>query len=245
MSDKALHEKEIYFQQQHLLDLSDDEKDFPDPYFLAAKHLLADSKETGLPPSTRRGSSFLGPTPRERQQEFKQHATRQRTSIREHGRSLGASSTTPEPDTESSLVSRTTSKELQRPRKLKRTASTTDPSSNDLPPFYRRVGEIPRELKNANAKPALAIKVEPEHRQLLKEKIIYFFPNNDTSMARRLRIHKIIELGAAWVTTWRDDVTHVMFDDRNQTYSQLLRHLNRANLPVSLGFNCLEPAKQR
>ena len=60
-----------------------------------------------------------------------------------------------------------------------------------------------------------------------------FYPNDDISMARRQRIHKLIQLGAAWVTKWREDVTHVMVDDASYTYNQLLKHLNRAGFPVS------------
>lgn len=53
-------------------------------------------------------------------------------------------------------------------------------------------------------------------------------------MARRRRIHKFIQLGAAWVTNWRDDITHVMVDEASYTYTQVLKHLNRAGLPASL-----------
>jgi DNA polymerase IV len=60
-----------------------------------------------------------------------------------------------------------------------------------------------------------------------------FFPNNDISQARRQRIHKVIQLGAAWVTTWAKDVTHVMVDEAYYTYMQVLKSVNLPALPVS------------
>ncbi|KAF1968319.1 hypothetical protein BU23DRAFT_592136 [Bimuria novae-zelandiae CBS 107.79] len=230
MSDEDSHEKVTYFQQQDLLDISDDEKDFPDPGLLAAERLLANAKAMPPPRTVRRGSSFLGSTPRQRQQEFEAHATRQRSARREDP-SLVRSSTAPEPVAKSFPEAVTNTADLQPHAKLKKTASMSDLTSPAKIPFYRRLGETPRDLKLVNAKPAVNIKVEPDQKQLLKEKIVYFFPNNDISAVRRRRIHKVIELGAAWVTSWREDVTHVMFDDASQTYSHLLRHLNRASLP--------------
>ena len=95
------------------------------------------------------------------------------------------------------------------------------------------MGVVPRELKNGkNIKPADDIKLLPESNQLLRGKVVYFYPNDDVSLVRRTRIHKVIQLGAAWVNKWRDDVTHVLVDDVNHTYTQLLRHLNRAGFPV-------------
>lgn len=234
MSHQDLQEKVAYFKQQNLLDLSDDEKEFPDPGFLAAEQLLADARPMPPPPSARRGSSFLGPTPQERQQEFEAHASRQRVVTREHNPSLTRRSAAPEPAPQIFPATKSHTESLQSRKKPTKTASISDITKEGLIPFYRRSGDVPRELKNVKASLALNIKIEPEHKQLLKEKIVYFFPNNDTSMARRLRIHKIIELGAAWVKTWRTNVTHVIFDNGDETFSQLLRHLKIAGLPVSV-----------
>ncbi|OAG12889.1 uncharacterized protein CC84DRAFT_1080790 [Paraphaeosphaeria sporulosa] len=231
MANKYLQEKVAYFQQQDLLDLSEDDEDYRDPGLLAAERLLGGSAPMPPPPPIRRGSGFLGPTPPERQQEFKAHTTKYRAVGRECDPGLMRSSTAPESITQSFPVTTFTQRHGAPQGKLKKTASMSDIAAKDLTPFHKRMGEIPRELKNANAKAAYNIIVEPEHKQLLKEKIVYFFPNNDISMARRLRIHKIIQLGAAWVKTWRDDITHVIFDDDKHTYPQLLRHLSRAGLP--------------
>ncbi|KAJ4296694.1 hypothetical protein N0V90_006742 [Kalmusia sp. IMI 367209] len=231
MSDQKLQEKIDYFQQQDLLDLSDDERLFPDTGFLVGELLLVDAKAMPPPRFVRQQSSFLGPTPRQRQQEFETHTTRQRTEVRQSNRDPAYSVRAPNPATKRSPITKPKQRSSPPHQTLKKTASVSDLRMQDETTFYRRLGDTPRELKNTNAKPAVNIKVEPEHKQLLKGKIVYFFPNNDISMPRRHRIHKIIQLGAAWVTTWRDDVTHVVFDDETQTYVQLLRHLNKAGLP--------------
>ena len=239
MFDEELNDKVTYFRQQHLLDRCDDEdeRDFPDSGLLAAQRLLADLEAMPSPLPARRGSSFLGPTPRERLHEFEAHAMRQRTAMRRLGTGLKRSSTAPEGHTRSFPNVTSGPSDAEHHMELKQSASMSDFSRERATPFYRRLGEVPRELKNVNAKPALAIKIEPEHKQLLKEKIVYFYPNDDTSMARRLQIHKLVKLGAAWVTAWRDDVTHVIFEDGNATYAQLLRHLNRTKIPVSLLYS--------
>jgi DNA polymerase IV len=62
---------------------------------------------------------------------------------------------------------------------------------------------------------------------------IDFYPNDDISVARRARIHKVIQLGAAWVTSWRYDINYIMVDEPHYTYMQVLKHLNQPGLPVS------------
>jgi hypothetical protein len=199
-----------------------------------------------LPPSnTRRPSSFNGPTPKEIQAraDFEAHATERRTNTRNIGH-LTRSSTISGletvidfPVTRPRLASSSSSVRDER-KSLKRVFSLPEVGMESQVPFYKRVGVVPRDLKNGkNVKPAENIKLEPESKQLLRDKVIYFYPNDDVSMVRRMRIHKIIQLGAAWVRTWREDVTHVMVDDANHTYGQLLRHLNRAGFPVSVSVD--------
>ncbi|KAF1915139.1 hypothetical protein BDU57DRAFT_557344 [Ampelomyces quisqualis] len=191
-------------------------------------------------------SSFLGPTPKERRAAFEAHATKQRLGMRETGLKLVRSSTASEVESMKSFAFKK-SREAQttEPRvdnKLKRVASLPDMSTVDQTPFYKRLGIVPRELKNGkNVKLADNIKLAPEPKRLLKDKIIYFYPNDDISMVRRTRIHKVIQLGAAWVNRWREDITHIMLDDASYTYSQLLRHLNRMSLPRSLVLVKFDP----
>jgi DNA polymerase IV len=237
MSDNELAAKEAYFQEQALLDLSDDEQDLPSESENVITHSLADSRAMPPPTLDKQRSNFLGPTPKERQAEFEAHTNKFRPATREPSLNLARSATAPKTELMNSFpvlnsrggrpfIAGSTSK-------LKRVSSLPNLASVVQTPFYKRMGAIPRELKNGkNVKPADNIKLEPEHKQLLKGKIIYFHPNDDISMVRRMRIHKIIQLGAAWVNHWRDDVTHIMLDDASYTYSQLLRHVNKAGFSV-------------
>lgn len=238
MSDSELLEKEAYFKEQALLDLSDDEQDFPDESLHDIERALADS----MPPPklVRQTSSFLGPTPKEKLAEFEAYTTRQRATRGREELGLLRSNTAPRADVTTSFPITKPSGGLQsglegdRGQKLKRVASLPELAGKSLTPFYKRMGVVPRELKSGKKfNPADNIKLEPEHKQLLHGKVVYFYPNDDISMVRRTRIHKVIQLGAAWVNRWRDDVTHIMLDDASYTYSQLLRHLNKAGFPVS------------
>jgi DNA polymerase IV len=244
MTDEELAAKEAYFNDQALLDLSDDECDVPDEACEAFGRAIAEAKPMPRPTLGRQPSSFLGPTPKERQAEFEAHATKQRAGVRETSLKLVRSSTAPEKDLTKSFP-------ITEPRiqpavgsanKLKRVASLPDTASVDQTSFYKQVGVIPREMRNGkNVKPASNIKLDPEPRQLLKGKIVYFYPNDDISMSRRMRIHKIIQLGAAWVNRWREDVTHVILDESTYTYAQLLRHLNKAGFSVSTILRRISP----
>jgi DNA polymerase IV len=239
MSDKELSNKEAYFEEQALLDLSDDELHSQSERGAIIDRALADSKAMPPPSLERQRSSFLGPTPKEQQAEFEAHTTKHRASAR-----ITRSSTAPEPEVRRSFpVTKSRRDQVSNPRsanKSKRVASLPDQGTLDQTPFYKQVGVVPRELKNGkNVKPANNIKLESEHKQLLKGKIVYFYPNDDISMVRRTQIHKVIQLGAAWVNRWRDDVTHIMLEDTSYTYSRLLRHLNKPGFSVCMSLQCL------
>jgi DNA polymerase IV len=237
MSDTALQDKVTYFQEQELLNISDDEREFP-----SAKCALDNFERPPLPPFpaklVRRPSSFLGPTPKERQRELETLTMSTPTVAHIEGSGLTRPLTVPESDiTRSFPVTKRRQRPSSSPTKpgatLKKTASMPDLTAQDDVPFYKRMGVVPRELKNGkNVKIADHIKLDPEDKQLLKGKVVYFFPNDDVSIARRRRLHKVIQLGAAWVKNWRDDVAYVMVDDGNCTYSQVLRNINKARLPV-------------
>ncbi|KAH7414324.1 hypothetical protein DE146DRAFT_31904 [Phaeosphaeria sp. MPI-PUGE-AT-0046c] len=235
MTDDDLAAKEAYFEEQALLDISDDERYFDSGAAVRIERTLADSKAMPPPSLQRQRSSFLGPTPKERQAAFDAYTTKQRAGARECGIHLARSSTTSETElTRSFPATKSRGPNISRSEsanKLKRVTSLSGTGTIDHAPFYQRVGAIPRELKNGkNVKLANNIELEPEHKQFLKGKIVYFYPNDDISMVRRTRIHKVIQLGAAWVNRWRDDITHVMLDEASRTYIQLLRHLNKPSL---------------
>jgi DNA polymerase IV len=246
MSDEALAAKEAYFNQQKLLDISDDEQDIPDDSVARLERALKDSKPSKVmqPPALpKQTSSFNGLPPKEA---FEAHTKKQRAIERQTNHKLMRSSTAPEPE-----LTRISSaiKQWGRPvaavaggkSKLKRVSSLPEPAGKDSTPFYIQVGDIPRELKNKNAKPANDIKLDPEHKQLFKGKIVYFYPNDDIPGPRRFRIHKLIQLGAAWVKEWRPDITHIIMDEDTHTYSQLLRHLNRSGLPRNIAVVKYQP----
>jgi DNA polymerase IV len=245
MSHSSLGAKTVYFQQQDLLELSDDEEWPPNESLMVIENALADSST--MPPrnNTRPPSSFNGPTPKEIQAraEFEAHATERRANARDLSRQLTPSSAVTEVER---VMTFSPTKPQSKPlnnlqcdrTKLKRSSSLPDVGIQSQVLFYKQMGVVPRDLKHSkNAKPADSIVLEPEGKQLLRHNIVYFYPNDDVSMVRRTRIHKIIQLGAAWVKVWRDDITHVLVDDTNYTYGQLLRHLNRSGLPVSFHVN--------
>ena len=239
MSNAKLAAKQAYFEEQKLLDLSDDEKSDENEAFDEIESAMAEGERAKL--VRQKSSGFLGPPPKETKAEFEAHAARRRAVNRDGNQPLVRSTTAPEAELMQSFP-------ITKPRawqsshvnnnasgKTKRISSLPDMTGLDQTPFYQRMGVVPRELKNGkNVKPADNIKLEPESRQLLRGKVVYFYPNDDISMPRRTRIHMVIRLGAAWVNKWRDDITHVFVDDANRTYPQLLRHLNKAGLPVCL-----------
>ncbi|KAJ8115134.1 hypothetical protein OPT61_g3147 [Boeremia exigua] len=248
MSDANLAAKQAYFEEQKLLDLSDDEISCSDEVADRIGHIMAEMHSPKVPKPTRQANSFLGPTPKEVKADFDAHTTRRRAILRDETRTLTRSATAPEVGLTSSFpVSKLQSRQSSNAgadtnSKMKRITSLPDMPELGQAPFYHRMGVLPRELKNGKSvKLADNIKIEPESRQLLRGKIVYFYPNDDINMARRTRIHMVIRLGAAWVNKWRDDVTHVLVDDASHTYTQLLRHLNRAGFPKKVVLAKFEP----
>ncbi|KAI8941349.1 hypothetical protein NX059_002574 [Plenodomus lindquistii] len=240
MSDKDLSAKKAYFQEQDLLDVSDDEQYQTSRTSKVIERTLTDPKAMPPPRLIRYSSSINGPTPKEMQAqaEFEAHTKRQRAALRPEDQKLEATSTAPESNVAKSFPVTLPKPDLppnrgKRGVRLKRTTSL--PEVPVTIPFYRRMGDVPRTLTKGRKKavPADDIKVRPEDRQLLKGKIVYFYPNDDDDNLRRIRLHKIIELGAAWVRSWRDDVTHIVTDYKTVTYDGLLAHLKNEGLSVS------------
>ncbi len=240
MTEKDRLAKEAYFHEQDLLDLSDDERNFPKGCSDIIERALSESREISSS-FLERSNSFLGPPPKYRQAEFKRYTTTQRAAVRQTIHQPIRPATAPEPITTENSTNVRSRRKLpsnsgnMNGRTLRTASSLSSLRNEKRIPFYIEMGSVPRELKRGkNVKPANNIKLEPENRQLLKKKVIYFYPNDDICQARRTRIHKVIQLGAAWVNRWRDDITHVMIDDTDFTYTRLLKHLNVAGLPVRL-----------
>ncbi|KAF2632282.1 hypothetical protein BU25DRAFT_384119 [Macroventuria anomochaeta] len=249
MSDNELAAKQAYFEEQKLLDITDDESSCNDE---VADKIGCAMAEMPPPKLARQTSNFLGPTSKEVKADFEAYTTRRRAVMRDETKILTRSATAPEMElTKSFSVTKPRARQLSNAEgeansKMKRVTSLPNMTELDQTPFYQQMGVVPRELKNGkNIKPADNIKLVPESQQLLSGKIVYFYPNDDISMVRRTRIHKVIQLGAAWVNKWREDVTHVLVDDANHTYTQLLRHLNRAGFPCIQFGTLMDPSATR
>lgn len=65
-----------------------------------------------------------------------------------------------------------------------------------------------------------------------------FFPNNDISPSRRLRIQRAREYGASWMIDWTENITHVVVD-KDLQYSDLVKYLKLETFPVSPLRPCL------
>ncbi|PLN78498.1 putative DNA polymerase POL4 [Aspergillus taichungensis] len=63
-----------------------------------------------------------------------------------------------------------------------------------------------------------------EQQQIFKGLVFYFFPNNDVSPLRRLRIQRAQEYGAVWAKNWGNHITHVIVD-KGLTFQEVLKHL--------------------
>ena len=72
--------------------------------------------------------------------------------------------------------------------------------------------------------------MEPIASVLLTD-LTVFFPNNDVSTLRRLRIQRAQEHGAQWAREWSSDITHVIID-KDLSYQDLVIHLKLASVPV-------------
>ncbi|EED24091.1 DNA polymerase POL4, putative [Talaromyces stipitatus ATCC 10500] len=71
--------------------------------------------------------------------------------------------------------------------------------------------------------------VVPESEQIFKNLKFFFVPNNDISPARRLRIQRSQDYGAAWAQTWSTDITHVIVD-KGLDYKEVLKVLTPEQL---------------
>ncbi|CAI7600107.1 unnamed protein product [Penicillium crustosum] len=78
-------------------------------------------------------------------------------------------------------------------------------------------------------------KIIPDDQQIFKGLIFFFFPNNDISPFRRLRIQRAQDYGARWSRNWATDVTHVIMD-KGLLSSDLLGYLKLKNLPASVAL---------
>ncbi|PWY81956.1 putative DNA polymerase POL4 [Aspergillus heteromorphus CBS 117.55] len=77
--------------------------------------------------------------------------------------------------------------------------------------------------------------VIPEQHQIFRGLVFFFFPNNDVSSLRRLRIQRAQDYGAFWERTWGDNVTHVIVD-KGLTFQDVLKHLSLETFPADVAL---------
>ncbi|KAK1150184.1 hypothetical protein N8T08_000086 [Aspergillus melleus] len=79
--------------------------------------------------------------------------------------------------------------------------------------------------------------VIPEQQQIFKGLSFFFFPNNDVSPFRRVRIQRAEEYGARWARSWGDEenITHVIVD-KGLTFQDVLKHLKLETFPSTIAL---------
>ncbi|KAL4752513.1 hypothetical protein BDW72DRAFT_202199 [Aspergillus terricola var. indicus] len=97
----------------------------------------------------------------------------------------------------------------------KKTVSSKRPTT-DAPGKRKRGGFVARTI--------------PEHLQIFKGLVFFFFPNSDVSPLRRLRIQRAQEYGALWAKTWGSHVTHIIVD-KGLSFEEILKHLELETIP--------------
>ncbi|KAL4893959.1 hypothetical protein BDV59DRAFT_192742 [Aspergillus ambiguus] len=98
-------------------------------------------------------------------------------------------------------------------------------------------------MATGKRKRAYSVRTIPEHLQIFKGLVFckisflrcVFFPNNDVSPLRRLRIQRAQEYGALWQKSWGDNVTHVIVD-KGLTFQDVLKHLNLETFPTNIAL---------
>ncbi|KAJ5279819.1 hypothetical protein N7478_005191 [Penicillium angulare] len=116
--------------------------------------------------------------------------------------------------------------ETQKPRRTEQTVI----------PTVRRVHTLGAMAGTKNGGPASKkrkpnnTKIVPENQQIFKDFVLFFFPNNDISPPRRLRIQRAQEYGAKWERQWSNSITHVILD-KGLGYQDLLKHLKLDLVP--------------
>ncbi|KXG46767.1 DNA polymerase family X [Penicillium griseofulvum] len=121
--------------------------------------------------------------------------------------------------------------DLQRKRSpvavLKPTPANRPRTTGTMPTIKSGPPQKKRRINNA--------KIIPDDQQIFKGLIFFFFPNNDVSPFRRLRIQRAQDYGARWSRDWATDVTHVIID-KGLLSSDLLNYLKLEALPTSVAL---------
>ncbi|OQE31128.1 hypothetical protein PENFLA_c002G10153 [Penicillium flavigenum] len=115
------------------------------------------------------------------------------------------------------------------PLAVSRPAPANRPRTTGTMPTIKSGGPPQKKRKTNSAK------IIPVDQQIFKGLIFFFFPNNDISPFRRLRIQRAQDYGARWSRNWATDVTHVIMD-KGLLSSDLLTYLKLESLPTSVAL---------
>ncbi|KGO75913.1 DNA polymerase family X [Penicillium italicum] len=107
--------------------------------------------------------------------------------------------------------------------------TTKRPRTTGTMPTIKSGGPPHKKRKTNSAK------IIPDDKQIFKGLIFFFFPNNDISPFRRLRIQRAQDYGARWSRNWDTDITHVIMD-KGLLPSDLLSYLKLEILPTSVAL---------
>ncbi|KAI4137166.1 MAG: hypothetical protein LQ341_005254, partial [Variospora aurantia] len=84
-----------------------------------------------------------------------------------------------------------------------------------------------------------SLEVLSEAQQIFRD----FIPNDDVAPARKRRIRKTMERGAAWIKQWDDRITHIIVD-KSLSYSDILKFLKMSSIPSNMAVvNELYPSE--
>ncbi|KAL4874820.1 hypothetical protein BJY04DRAFT_203124 [Aspergillus karnatakaensis] len=87
----------------------------------------------------------------------------------------------------------------------------------------------------AKRKRAPPQKIIPQHPQIFKNLVFFFFPNNDTSPLRRIRIQKSQEYGAVWARERDHGITHFIID-KEIGFEEFMKHMKLGPIPSTVAL---------
>ncbi|KAJ6006224.1 hypothetical protein N7451_004168 [Penicillium sp. IBT 35674x] len=124
----------------------------------------------------------------------------------------------------------------RRAEQSRRFEQSTEPNVRSVQ-RHHTTGSMPdtksRSPISKKRKPNKNIKVVPEDQKIFKDLVFFFFPNNDVSPSRRLRIQRAQEYGAQWAQERSEKVTHIIVD-KGLLHRDLLTHLKLDNFPENV-----------
>ncbi|KAL6239823.1 hypothetical protein BDW75DRAFT_226878 [Aspergillus navahoensis] len=104
------------------------------------------------------------------------------------------------------------------------------------PTLQKKMGPSERPVTDAAGKRkrgGSSARTIPEQLRIFRGLVFFFFPNNDVSPLRRLRIQRAQEYGALWAKMWGSHVTHIIVD-KGLEFEEILKHLKLETIPSNV-----------